>query len=312
MKKSKLHSDAKKSLDYIAEKSIGIIAKDKRKLEKTLKWIKVQNKFLKNLADLTKDLPTSDKKMHHYIEENIYQTLSLTKDSILNIGKTISDKNIDEVSRYIHDCNTQIDTAKDVIEIVSSQLEDFLDELETGIYKGLPRNYAESVKRRVKTHTLYLQYMKSIHDNEVKYLQESFYQKLIKLDEQIVNSINLIWSNLNQSAIRNYHSSGSFRSPQLYPNNKDTLTKHSLSAQSYHNCYYSPVFNLKPIITFSDATVKMKATQNFDGDKVGELKLELNEVVDVINSSYADWYKVRNSKGVEGFVPVSCLIPYKK
>ena len=312
MKNSKLHQDARGLLESISEKSIGIIINDKEKLEKTLKWIEVQNQFLKNLSCLTENLPAPSERRHHYIEENIYKTLTSTKQAVLNMAKPLRNKNVDEVIQYIYNCNTQILTAKDVIKLVSSQLEEFLNELESGINKNPPKNCEGAIQHGANTHILYLQYMKSINDNGLQYLQQAFYQKLMELDEQIVNSINLIWTSMNQSAIKHYHSPDTLGFSQLCPNNKDILTTQSLTAQSYHNSYFTPVFDLEPVTTFSDATVKMRATENFEGDKVGELKLELNEVVDVINSSYADWYKVRNCKGVEGFVPVSCLIPIKK
>ena len=307
MKVSSRQKAASESINQSIIQAIELATNTKKQIEKTAKWFLQTKAYLKKIAEATAQLQTGGKHIHPLIESTAIKTMHLTESSMNVVYKVISSTLINQAENYAQQC------AHDISEI-NNKLKQYLNqtcELYEEYFVESKTNFQTDIRSCASvgydTHCTYLRYSHDLDDIDSQF--RSSFNVLKEIDNKMLTFEHDLWEGLNEVFLAKVpHAAKADPAPPCQYHDKEfenIMATFQLGIQGFR----MPYSQVACSYNFEQISLKMKAKKSFDGKKVGEISVSENEVIDVIDSSLAEFYKIRNANGNEGYVPVTVLEP---
>ena len=279
----------------------------RKSIEKTAKWFLQAKAYLRKIAEAASQLKTEVPKMHPMLISSTLQIMELTESSTNPVARVISQNLINKAEGFAQQCANDIQQINIQLKQTLSQTCDLYEEFFADTKTPYQFAIRDCASTGYDTHCAYLRYSNGLDELDSSF--RSSFNVLREIDRKMVSFEHELWAGINEI----------FRSKLPHAARADPMPPAKYHDQEYDNIlavfqlgiqgFRMPYAQPLPSYTFEPVSTKMKAKKAFDGKKVGEIAVVVNETVDVIDSSLAEWYKIRNSNGNEGYVPVTVLEP---
>jgi hypothetical protein len=278
-----------------------------KSIEKTFKWFHQCNTYMKRIEEVSSQLKKEDKKMHVMLNETSTKTMEACENSASKVLKILSTVLVSKSETYAQQCANDIAQINTQLKQTLAQMCDLYEEFYLDTKHPISTTVADCTQSGFDVHCAYLRYSKGIDEFEIQF-RESF-SLLKEIDKKMVLFEHSFWNGINE--IFNMYIPHASRAPPAPPikYHDEEFAKIMATFQVGFQGFRMPTAHYLPCYNFEAIPVKMRAKKVFDGKKVGEISISENEIVDVIDTSLAEWYKVRLANGMEGYVPVNVLAP---
>ena len=307
MKLSSRQKSANETISLAISQANELATTSRKSIEKTVKWFLSTKGYLKKISEASSQLEKEDKKMHPMLNEVCVKTMDVCQNSVSTVLKAISSVLISKAESFAAQCANDIAQINTQLKQTLSQTCDSYDDFYSETKHPISTSVADCAQSGYDIHCSYLRYANGIDEFEKQFRQS--FDVLKEIDTKMVTFESDLWIGLNEIFCSKIpHAAKADPAPPVKYHEEEfakIMATFKLGIQGFR----MPMAQLVQSYTFEAAPMKMKAKKAFDGKKVGEISIAANEVVDVIDSSLAEWYKVRLANGMEGYVPVNVLAP---
>jgi len=309
MKNSEPQHRASQTINSLINQAISIADDSRKQIKRTIEWLNSTKQYIQKIHLASIAVRKVDTKVHPHLTGSVNGCMQCLTEACDPVIQVIGSALISRAENFITQCSrdiSEIGTAlKDSYQSLCNSFEEFYSQMK----KGFQQNARDSLEVGFKSHCNYLTYFNNINEIEKQFIDTLTLLK--DFDSNMVQFEISNWVSLNNEFQSKFPMISNLPKTETLPFHDEQFDqiingiKHEISA------FRVPTIHIQTSYQFDNVAMKMKAKKGFDGKKVGEIPVKEGDVVDVINSSYSEWYKVRTSNGMEGFVPCNYLIPTK-
>lgn len=281
-----------------------------KSIVRSVNWITESKSYLRKIADATAQLTSIKNNAHPMLEVATSASFKATADAAEKVIKLVSDTTLQKALDFAHNCENNILQ-------ISSYLKQDLEEL-TNLYENFVSDISYPICNTIRecsaagyvSHCGYLRYANALDELEKSF--NNYFADIKDIDDRLVTFESGFMKNTNGFFINNFpHAAAKPNVPTMLKHDdayNKIMRTFRIGFQGFRTPYKAPVYAAQ----FDFPTLTMRALINFNSSKVGEIALQQGDKVEVINSSYAEFLKVRTKNGMEGFVPYFVLEPCSK
>lgn len=295
------------------------LEKEKKYFKDSIKWLELSQKQLNKSNECTNDLISkmqNHKHLHYQISGNLQLGLTNLYKELSAFNNLLIQK-IQESKNILDDAKPKISAIKNEFQ---SQLNDlvaiqneFKNELQS---PNKSTDSGEFLQYGFEHHREYLKYFNQLTEtqkqiettiNDTKNLIDLFKEERRKLTRILnENTPPLFGIKPNEEVIKEENEN--YKKRDL--DDKETFNKRIDIITDSFNTYRSPSLKIPDEFKFEpSAKIDMEISENFQLEQYNFTK---GEIVSVTDSSLAEFWKIRNSSGIEIVVPAKYLIPKQK
>lgn len=303
----------------VMSKCIESLEKEKKYFKDSIKWLELSQKKLNKSCECTTEMfnkMQNHKNLHYQISGSLHLGITDLNDELKTYNELLIQK-IQESTKIANEAKPKITEIKNNFQNEINDLiaihSEFKSELQS---QNKSADSGEFLEHGFEQHREYLKYFNQLNETqkqilatiaETKNLIDSFKEKqrnLIRVLNEKTPS--LFGIQQNEESIKEDNESYAKRDKEdteLFNQRIDTINEN-------FNIYRSPTLKIPDEFKFEvQSKIDMEISEDFQSEQINFTK---GEIVSIIDSSLAEYWKVRNTNGIEINVPAKYLIPKQK
>lgn len=307
MKNSHRQKQAAENVALSISLATDMALESKKHLEKSVKWIYDAKNYLRKISEATSQLSKAGHTSHPMLACSAAPTFDATTKACDNVLANISDDTLKKVEQFIQNCVTNINQVNQFLKQNLEELQDLYENFVDDTHNGLGYEIRELQQSGYNAHCGYLRYANALDELEKAFMNN--FQDIRDIDQRLSKFEYGFYQTMNARFVNAFPYAENCKKELKLITHDEVFAKcikvFRTGFQGFRSPHVAPVH----YVQFDSPQLEMKCTNDFTGSKVGEISVKKGEKVSAINTSLADWMKIRTSNGMEGYVPFTVLEP---
>ncbi|EAY10752.1 Variant SH3 domain containing protein [Trichomonas vaginalis G3] len=285
-----------------------LVSCSKKNIDKAVKWFNEARSYLKKISEGCQSIKKSSNEMHPMLECCADRIFRETYKAMDSVSDYINEKQLQKALDFAQNYDGKISQ-------VNTYMKQTLDEL-VDLYENFVKDTFHPIQSCIKdcasygydAHCGYLRYSNFL--DEIEKTFNNHFADMKDIDDRLIMFEAAFIKSANLYFIKHCPHAAKVSASSPYQLHDEQFAKIVKMFRTGFQGFRSPWIPPVHVFQFDFKAVKMRALKDYQSTKVGEISIQEGEKVEAINTSFAEYYKIRTSNGMEGFVPVTMLCPY--